>query len=314
MFFRTTRETEDVHDFEFNPDFEVISPPYPLREMPEEVVLDLSTDQSYAYRITKMITTGVIDWDLVKLMIGKVSHCRWLTTGSRFERLWVSKHGLIGDPLKTLRGIVTFLATDYFPLWFEIKADSSIIAGPRHKLREIEIVRQMKGKDAKSRKIKEIAMKFGEKGAWHAHPEHVLHALLCSDDEEDRHYAIEKIVAIRNGENFGDSSPRPFSPPRLNWQARSIRDIQDWTGATEPLITTALSTNDLRKYLNEPFPDPKIPGHTQSCERCVKEVTAASARVFGERSRDGCIRGRIKSRELIPAIDTKRSLEAIIPS
>ena len=305
---------EDVHEFEFNPDFEVISPPFPLRELPEEVIRDLSTDQAYAYRITKMITTGIVDEELVQLKVGKVSHCRWLTTGNRFDRLWISMHGLVGDDLKTLRGIVVFLNTDYFPLWFEIKADSSIIAGPRHKLREIEIIRQMKGKDAKSRKIKEIAMKFGEKGAWHAHSEHVLLALLCSDDEEDRHFAITKIAAIRNGENYGDSSVRPFSTPRLNWNARSIRDIQDWTDATEPLVTTSISTNDLRKYLAEPFPDPKIPGHTQSCERCVKEVTAASARVFGERSRDGCIRGRIKSRELIPAIDTKRSLEAIIPS
>ena len=83
----------------------------------------------------------------------------------------------------------------------------------------------MKGKDAKSRKIKEIAMKFGEKIAWLAHSECVLLALLCSNNEEDRHFAIQKIVAIRIGENFSDLSPCPFSPPRLNWQARSIRDI-----------------------------------------------------------------------------------------
>ena len=83
----------------------------------------------------------------------------------------------------------------------------------------------MKGKDAKSRKIKEIAMKFGEKIAWLAHLECVLLALLCSNNEEDRHFAIQKIVAIRIRENFSDLSPRPFSPPRLNWQARSIRDI-----------------------------------------------------------------------------------------
>ena len=45
--------------------------------MPPEVVHDLSS-------ITKMITTGVVDEDLLQHKIGKVDHLRWLSTGNRF--------------------------------------------------------------------------------------------------------------------------------------------------------------------------------------------------------------------------------------
>ena len=172
-----------------------------------------------------MITTGVVDYDLLELMIGKVNHSRWLTSGSRFGRVYVSKHGLIGNDRKNLRTIVEFEVVFYFPMFFEIKANSSIIAGPHHKLKEIQILQTMKGKDARSKKVKDIAMKFAEKGAWHAHPEHVLLSLLSSADEEDRHFAITKIASIRNGANLGDSSVRPFAPPKLNWHADSIRNI-----------------------------------------------------------------------------------------
>ena len=39
----------EVHKLEFDPAFKSISPPFPLRELPAEVVNDLSTDQHYAY-------------------------------------------------------------------------------------------------------------------------------------------------------------------------------------------------------------------------------------------------------------------------
>ena len=259
-----------------------------------------------------MITTGIIDWDLLQLTIGKVNHCRWLTTGSRYGRLYISKHGLVGNDRKNLRAIVEFDVIFYFPMFFEIKADCTIISGPHHKLKEIQILRTMKGKDVRSKKVKDIAMKFVEKGAWHAHPEHVLLSLLSSGDEEDRHFAVTKIASIRNGADIGDSSVRPFTPPKLNWDANSIRNIQDWSNATEPLITSSIPSTELFQFLTTPLNIPKIPCHMQSCERAVKEVTIASSRVFGPERRDGYIQAKIKSRKLFPKNATKKDLEALI--
>ena len=76
--------------------------------MPPEVVHDLSS-------ITKMITTGVVDEDLLQHKIGEVDHLRWLNTGNRFKRLWVSDYGLAGDDLRNLRVIVQFLASRTHP-------------------------------------------------------------------------------------------------------------------------------------------------------------------------------------------------------
>ena len=208
----------------------------------------------------------------------------------------------------------------YFPMWFEIKADSSIVAGPYHKFREIQIIQAMKkkeeerkGKDKKLKQVREIAEKYIEKGAWHAHSEHLLLALLSSEEEDDRRFALSKISEIRNGATIGDSSPRPFRAPKLNWDAKSVREIQDWSDVTEPLITSSILTDQLSQFISTPLKLPKIPCHTQSCERAVKEVSCASAHVFGEERRDGFIRARMESRELLPVNETKAQLAALIP-
>ena len=305
---------DDVHEFEFNEKFPVIDAPFPLREMPPHVVNDLSTDQNYSYRVGRMIITGEIDWDLIYDAIGKITHSRWGTTANRLGRLWISKHGLTGEDLQNLRAIVTICVCLTFHMWFEIKTDSSIVAGPYHKFREIQIIQRLKGRDAKSKQAREIAKKFIEKGAWHAHSEHIILSLLSSANEDDRRFAVSKILAIRDGAEIGDSSPRPFIPPKLNWKATSIRDMQDWSNAYEPLTTTSIPSNQLSQFFDTPLTLPKIPSHTQSCERAVKEVTVASEKVFGEERRDGYIRARMESRELMPMMETKAQLSAMIPS
>ena len=71
----------------------------PLPSMPTEVVKDLSTDQFYAYKIHEAIRTGNMSARLALLEIGPVNHSRWLTTATRFLRIWCSKHGLKGKNL-----------------------------------------------------------------------------------------------------------------------------------------------------------------------------------------------------------------------
>ena len=303
----------NVHELKFNKKFRIIHPTSPLREMPPDVVNDLSTDQRYAYRIVKMITTGVIDEDLVQLKVGEVCPSRWLTTGNRFARVWISFHGIVGNDLKVFHAIMKYLINGYFFMWFEIKIDSSIVAGPYHVLRQIQCIQEMKGKDEISRKVKEIAKKYIEKSAWNAHTEILITSLLCSEQESDRRFAVEKLTALRDGNNLGDKSVRPFEPPKLNWNAKSIPEIQDWENATEPIITASIPTCDLAKFITSPMKLPKIPSHTQSCERAVKEVTHASACVFGAERRDGFIRAKLQSRAVVPRMERKKDFEGLIP-
>ena len=50
-----------------------------------------------------------------------------------------------------------------------------------------------------------------------------------------------KILSLRDGQEFGSTSVRPFVLPKLNWDAQSIRDIQDWLGVTELLLTASIA-------------------------------------------------------------------------
>ena len=112
---------EDVWEFEFDEKFRVIDAPFPLREMPTEVINDLSREQCYAYRMGKMITTGVVDRDLLLLIIGQVQHSRWLITANRLCRLWVSKHGLTGENFLILCAIVTYIVCELRLLLHEVR-------------------------------------------------------------------------------------------------------------------------------------------------------------------------------------------------
>ena len=86
-----------------------------------QILLDLSTDQAYAYKIHEGIRIGHISTSLTLLEIGPVSHSRWLTTTLRFLRLWISTHELKGKDLQNLKKIVEYIMVVYIPTWFTIK-------------------------------------------------------------------------------------------------------------------------------------------------------------------------------------------------
>ena len=72
------------------------------------------------------------------------------------------------------------------------------------------------------------------------------------------------------------------------------------TGAT---INT--DKDEICKFPDKPFEMKAFPCHTQSVERMVKEVSAASCHVFGAKKRDGFVRGRCFGRKVVPKADTK---------
>ena len=69
-----------VTSLDFDPTFPPLKIGPGLVELHEEVVDDLTTDQSYAYRMVNAIRTGGVPAELFCLDIGPVCHSRWLTT------------------------------------------------------------------------------------------------------------------------------------------------------------------------------------------------------------------------------------------
>ena len=167
-------------------------------------------------------------------------------------------------------------------------------------------------RDVLPEEIKEVVKKKVSDGAWMAHSEVLLLHLLASDDEERRRFAINKIVALRAGSDFGETKNRPHKVPNLNWSAKRIEDLISWDGATEPFLTAKLHTNELRGFLSKPFTMKPFPGHTQSVERLVKEVSAASLKVFGTKEVDGYVKARCEARKLVPKGERKADFAALL--
>ena len=98
--------------------------------------------------------------------------------------------------------------------------------------------------------------------------------------------------------------------PQLNLKATTLQNMITWKlkEAHEPIFTCKLTKEELNEILHKPFDVPKFSIHTQSTERCVKQVTEAAAAVVGQDRRDGFVRARLQSREQMPVFKTKKHI------
>ena len=302
---------DSATDLEINPDFPTIAIGPALPQLSDDVIRDLSTDQSYGYRIVTAIRTGILPKDLTLLEIGPVSHSRWLTTALRFMRIWISKHNLNGNDLNNLKLIVEFCIGVYMVNWFNIKINSKWTQGPRHLLFQLQLLKEQ------SAEVKKIVMPTVKRSAWYGFSESVLQSMLSSEEEQERRFAVEKILQIR-GEGdettqLGDSSVRPRKTPSVNTEATSLSQLIDWSsGVYEPPLTCSLTTYDIKTFVSKAMVVPDWPSHTQSVERCVKMTTEAAAHVYSEERREQYIKGQMISRDLMRRNRSKQDMISLV--
>ena len=281
-----------------------------LVSLPEDVVGDLSSDQKYGYNMVKAIRSGEVSEELLQAAIGPLNHSRWLTFANRMLRLYVSEHNLDDDDTATLLLIVQFIVGQYYPMWFRIKVHHSWLCGPQHVLSQVECLRQQ------PKVIQDNVLKYVVSSSWFGHLEAILQTLLTSDQEEDKHFAVKKILELRqksDSPDKGNTSVRSYKTPEsLNLQANSIKELIDWETETvlEPVLTCCLLPDEIRQFLDKPMTVPYFPAHGQCFERAVKLVTEASQQVFGWNKRDGYIRVRNKHRQKFQSFDSKQAVKA----
>lgn len=291
-----------VNNMEPNYDFKKIDiGPDPI-DLPTNIQRDLSWNQKTLHLRWKAVKTGQLTRDVGLTKAGPIVHSRWLTTADSILKLYMSKHKLEGVLLERLETIVTYIVTIYCPMWFEIKRKHSWLEGPRHILKEVSLFRRL------SPEVQKILEETLRRSAWNSHSEAVLQTMVCSDDKEEREFAVATILKIRGRNKLGNRKQRSMKLPTLNMAATQLKDLIDWKGAREPVLTCSLTKDEVKGFKEKPMEVPYYCLHTQGIERAVKEVTSASEIVYGFERRDGFIRGRTENRSLMPSLTSKKAL------
>ena len=155
--------------------------------LPDDVLEDLSTDQKYAYLIYRVIVTGSVEsWErVINLNIGPMSKCRWLTTATRFLRLWISdeeSRNLDEEEEAKLKIVVEFIIKVYLPSWFYIKKNSKFYLGPDNLMHYLKLLSYWERSD----ELSDIIINSLSHNSYWACPDKILGFLLSSELQSDR--------------------------------------------------------------------------------------------------------------------------------
>ena len=102
---------------------------------------------------------------------------------------------------------------------------------------------------------------------------------------------MNKIIEIREQREKDAEEPKPKKKclkissnndtvrsrvtPEINFHAISLKDLIKWDkDLHEPILTLKYTNEDLREFYSHPMNVPVFGLHTQSIERCVKQVIA----------------------------------------
>lgn len=273
-------------------------------DLPEMDSALLSTDQRYMLDMARAISSGHCSEDLALRDPGEVDHSRWLTTANRFMRLYVGT----ARPSATLKNIVQVIMKVYVPMWFTIKRQWKCTEGAKHVWRMITLARQL------PKKYRDLVNHYIQINAYFAHPENILISMVTDERPHIRRLGIERILQARRIHPESEGI-RFFHVPKLNFNAKDYTELIQWEeeAITPPPIFANISSEDLQVILNDDSEGspralevPDFPVHTQSVERHVKMVSEAAASGCGNERRDGNIRQKIKSRQVMPGYKSKK--------
>ena len=78
-----------------------------------------------------------------------------------------------------------------------------------------------------SAEVRAIVDFYVNRNAYFANPEPMIITLLSSEDEVERRFAVKLIKErIRKGADLGDSSPRQFETPSVNFDATNLQTLR----------------------------------------------------------------------------------------
>ena len=97
-------------------------------------------------------------------------------------------HNIKGETLRKFKVIVKFCISVFFKQYFEIKGKHHIKYGPGHIDFSLDLLQKQ------TPEVEDIVTPVIQRGAYHANSQSVLTSLFSSENEEDRSFALEKII------------------------------------------------------------------------------------------------------------------------
>ena len=222
---------------------------------------------------------------------------RWLTLAARLLRAYMSA----AAPSSALRDLVQFVVSHYVPMWFHIRQNGSCDRGSQNLFRSVALLREL---PQRSQTVVRPVIQLN--GFW-AHPDQLLLAMVADRDRAVRERAVSLISAARQQQ--AEDSCRVFAVPAINFDATVYTELIGWDDpVSRPPLLRDLGEAELLLVADAPLAIPPYPVHTQAVERAVRTVTEACSSVVGEEARHGLIAAKMKHREILPTINTKKDL------
>ena len=292
-------------------------PQYTIPGLPLHVVKALSSDQKNLYVISQIITSGNLIQDFHLYTIGKLNKARFNTTWNRIFYLWICDRSQLSlSPMdeEVLRVMVHFLLGCYLPAWFDIRLNPHWLDAPRIL---VNFIRSLRLQDD-DLVVRLSVQKTLQTGAFSLCEDTICQAMISGEDEDDRRFAIDKIVKNRERQgspDIGNIAPEKRVNPKLNFLAEpmTLRTVISWDRVfREPPLTCEIPTKDLYVYVERRMAVPDFPSHTISVERAVKRVSKAGKHVTSEDRRDGVILSQIEACRLLPKFESKQDLMNLV--
>ncbi|KAG0702586.1 hypothetical protein GWK47_025063 [Chionoecetes opilio] len=161
-----------VNETQYNAEFRGVLGDEDLTEIPEYILVNMSTDQQVSYQLVQAVKRAFSPQSLVYM--------------------WTRKHGLTGKELNTLEFLVKYCLQVYFKLYYDIKVHHRLEDGPKHILTQLRVMR------SQPKKVQTAVTFYVRTGAWFAHSECVLLSLMASQSEDDR--SLQTLISWQPGQ------------------------------------------------------------------------------------------------------------------
>ena len=230
-----------------------------------------NNDVRNCYKLVLMIVTGIINDDLLNMILPTMHKARWITMAIRYLRLYVQEE----KPSLELRKIVKFIICWWAVLFFNVKRYPLIQSAPKHFHQAIVLAKANMNKTEWK-----FAQTYFQWSCYWAHCEPILLAMLSDSNADKRQWAVDKIIEIRSQKELDESNEvRVYQLPTLNFEASSYDEMISWEDETitEPRPTFAISNADLQligtgeKKLSDFIPP--IVCHSQANEFAVADTS-----------------------------------------